>query len=41
MPYGIGIDLGGTNLKVVAASHAGEVLERQLGYLAAKASIND
>jgi glucokinase len=28
MPYGIGIDLGGTNLKVVAASHAGEVLER-------------
>lgn len=28
MPYGIGIDLGGTNLKVVAASQAGEVLER-------------
>lgn len=27
MPYGIGIDLGGTNLKVVAASHTGEVLE--------------
>ena len=28
MPYGIGIDLGGTNIKVVAASQAGEVLER-------------
>jgi glucokinase len=28
MPYGIGIDLGGTNIKVVAASEAGEVLER-------------
>jgi glucokinase len=28
MPYGIGIDLGGTNLKVVAASQSGEVLER-------------
>lgn len=28
MPYGIGIDLGGTNLKVVAASPVGEVLER-------------
>jgi len=24
MPYGIGIDLGGTNIKVVAASQAGE-----------------
>jgi glucokinase len=28
MPYGIGIDLGGTNIKVVAASQAGEVLEQ-------------
>jgi len=28
MPYGIGIDLGGTNIKVVAASDTGEVLER-------------
>jgi len=28
VPYGIGIDLGGTNIKVVAASQAGEVLER-------------
>jgi len=28
MPYGIGIDLGGTNLKVVAASQSGEVLEQ-------------
>ena len=28
MPYGIGIDLGGTNIKVVAASETGEVLER-------------
>lgn len=28
MSYGIGIDLGGTNIKVVAASQAGEVLER-------------
>jgi glucokinase len=28
MPYGIGIDLGGTNIKVVAASQVGEVLER-------------
>jgi glucokinase len=30
MPYGIGIDLGGTNIKVVAASQAGEVLERSM-----------
>lgn len=28
MPYGIGIDLGGTNIKIVAASQAGELLER-------------
>jgi len=28
MPYGIGVDLGGTNIKIVAASKAGEVLER-------------
>jgi glucokinase len=28
MPYGIGIDLGGTNIKIVAVSEAGEVLDR-------------
>jgi glucokinase len=28
MPYGIGIDLGGTNIKMVAVSEAGEVLDR-------------
>src|SRR5215210_1869892 len=28
MPYGIGIDLGGTNIKIVAASEAGDVLDQ-------------
>jgi glucokinase len=28
MPYGIGVDLGGTNIKIVAASEEGEVLDR-------------
>ena len=28
MPYGIGVDLGGTNIKIAAVSKAGEMLER-------------
>lgn len=28
MPYGIGVDLGGTNIKIVAVSEEGQVLER-------------
>lgn len=28
MPYGIGIDLGGTNIKIVAVSEEGDVLDR-------------
>ncbi len=28
MPYGIGVDLGGTNIKIVAISDEGQILER-------------
>ncbi len=28
MPYGIGVDLGGTNIKIVAVSEEGQMLER-------------
>src|SRR6266480_2190179 len=31
MRYGIGVDLGGTNIKIAAASEEGQVLERSTG----------